>query len=109
MGVVSREVTLLPDHWDWLDHQPLKASGTLRRLVEAARKNTTAGEKARARRDAAGRFLWSLAGNLAGFEEASRALYAEQWEKLEELTANWPKDVKKHLAWMLKNVQDAKL
>ena len=39
LGVISREVSLLPRHWAWLERQPHKASGTLRRLVEAASKN----------------------------------------------------------------------
>src|SRR5690606_33996876 len=36
LGVVAREVTLLPRHWDWLGRQPGGASTTLRKLVEAA-------------------------------------------------------------------------
>jgi hypothetical protein len=36
MGVVAREVTLLPRHWDWLAIQPGGASVALRKLVEHA-------------------------------------------------------------------------
>ncbi len=36
LGVVAREVTLLPRHWDWLAQQPGGASVTLRKLVEEA-------------------------------------------------------------------------
>src|SRR5687767_9951516 len=38
LGVVAREVTLLPRHWDWLATQPGGASAALRRLVEDARR-----------------------------------------------------------------------
>jgi len=34
LGVVAREVTLLPRHWEWLNSQPGGASVALRRLVE---------------------------------------------------------------------------
>src|SRR5688572_3936733 len=38
LGVVSREVTLLPRHWEWLEQQPNGISAALRRLVDEARK-----------------------------------------------------------------------
>ena len=38
IGVVSREVTLLPRHWEWLADQSGGASVTLRKLVEDARR-----------------------------------------------------------------------
>ena len=38
LGVVSREVTLLPRHWAWLSAQRGGASATLRRLVDDARR-----------------------------------------------------------------------
>jgi hypothetical protein len=107
MGVESGEVTLLPAQWEWLERQPRKASGTLRWLIEAARRNETAAERSRQLLEAAGRFLWSLAGNLEGFEEASRALYARNWPKLEELTAAWPPDLRGQLAWMVRRVREA--
>jgi hypothetical protein len=37
LGVVAREITLLPRHWDWLGAQPGGASVALRKLVENAR------------------------------------------------------------------------
>src|ERR1700690_3457045 len=38
LGVVAREVKLLPRHWDWLASQPGGASVALRKLVEEARR-----------------------------------------------------------------------
>lgn len=97
LGVVSREVTLLPRHWEWLGDQPGGASATLRRLVEEARKNET--PKSRARRAAAttGRAMTALAGDRENFEEAYRALDAGDRQRFEELTAGWPGDVREYL------------
>lgn len=91
LGVQAVEVTLLPRHWDWLAKQPMKASGTLRRLVEEARaKERTDPAK---RSLALGTILWSLAGNLPGFEEAGRALYALDLDRLFSITDSWPDDL----------------
>ncbi|RPJ03397.1 MAG: DUF2239 family protein [Spirochaetaceae bacterium] len=101
IGVTGKEITLMPRHWEWLEVQPQKASGTIRRLVETAMKNECNAGEARRRHEAAGKFMWSIAGNLDGFEEASRALYARNWGTLEKYTASWPKDIKTHLMKML--------
>jgi uncharacterized protein len=91
LGVVGGEVSLLPRHWEWLERQPQKASGTIRRLVEAAMRS---GEEARRRRvEAADRFMTAMAGNLPGYEEASRALYAGDRGRLEGLVSPWPRDI----------------
>jgi hypothetical protein len=76
LGVVPREVTLLPRHWEWLAAQPGGASVVLRRLVEEARRGDAGPGEARARREAAYKFMSAVAGDLAGFEEATRALFA---------------------------------
>ena len=96
LGVVAREITLLPRHWDWLELQPGGASAAIRRLVDEARKN--APEEARLRQAvfAAGRFLSAMAGNLPGYEEASRALYRRDQERFEALVAPWPADVRNY-------------
>jgi uncharacterized protein len=97
LGVVSREVSLLPRHWEWLERQPGGASASLRRLVEHARKSGGRGESARDARFAAGKFMWGIAGDLPQFEEASRALYAKDQERLEGLIAGWPEDIRTHV------------
>jgi hypothetical protein len=96
LGVVSREVSLLPRHWEWLEAQPNGISAALRRLVDQARKHEPAGERARAAREAAGRFLWAIAGNLPRFEEASRALYAGDVPRLRAQMKGWPRDIRAH-------------
>jgi hypothetical protein len=106
LGVVCGEVCLLPRHWEWLERQSRSASATIRRLVEAARKNESEQDRFKQRVQAAGRFLWSIAGDLEGFEEASRALYAGNWRELESRTAPWPKDIRAHLQAMLDPVRE---
>lgn len=102
LGVVPREVTLLPRHWDWLGAQPGGASVALRKLVEQARRDNEAQDSRRGRQEAAYRFMSSLAGDLPGFEEATRALYAEDRERYAQLISEWPQDVRGYamsLAW----------
>jgi hypothetical protein len=96
LGVVSREVSLLPRHWDWLEAQPNGLSAALRRLVDQASRRNPGKERARRARTAASRVMTALAGNLPGFEEASRALFAEDQARFEQLIRRWPKDVRKH-------------
>lgn len=93
LGVVAREVTLLPRHWDWLSQQPGGASVTLRKLVEQARKTHAGADAQRARREGAYRFMSAMAGDAAGFEEASRALFAGDRGRLSGLMAPWPADI----------------
>ncbi|MET0400537.1 MAG: DUF2239 family protein [Longimicrobiaceae bacterium] len=98
LGVVAREVTLLPRHWEWLAAQPGGASVALRKLVEEARRGGADADRRRAARDAAYRFASALAGDLPGFEEAARALFADDRERFGALVAAWPEDVRDHAA-----------
>jgi len=97
LGVVAREVTLLPRHWDWLATQPGGASVALRKLVEEARRRNGNRDRARQARDAAYHFMSTMAGNRPGFEEASRALFAGDRHRFAELIASWPPDVRDHI------------
>ena len=97
LGVVAREVTLLPEHWDWLAAQTGGASVALRKLVHEARRNGGARDRTRQARDRAYHAMSTLAGNLAGFEEASRALFAGDHERLVAQMAPWPDDVRAYL------------
>jgi hypothetical protein len=98
LGVVAREVTLLPRHWDWLAAQPGGASVALRRLVEDARRQAAGGDRRRAAQEAAYRFLQAMAGGLPGYDEAARALFAGDIAGFEEHGATWPEDVRDHAA-----------
>jgi hypothetical protein len=97
LGVVSREVTLLPRHWQWLADQPGGASVAIRKLVEQARKDNSEVDKKRAAQEAAYRFMSAMAGNEPGFEEASRAFFADRREQFEDLIKEWPIDIKCYL------------
>jgi hypothetical protein len=96
LGVVSREVTLLPRHWDWLNSQPGGASVALRKLVEEARRIYSDRDKVRHSQEAAYRFMSTMAGNFPGFEEATRALFAGDHERFDILVTSWPIDVRDH-------------
>jgi hypothetical protein len=96
LGGVAREVTLLPRHWEWLGTQPGGASVALRKLVDEARRANGDADRARAARDAAYHFMSVMAGNLAGFEEASRALFADDRRRFVGLVAGWPDDIRDH-------------
>jgi hypothetical protein len=97
LGVVAREVTLLPRHWDWLSEQPGGASVALRKLVERAQRASAESDRRRKATESAYRFMHALAGNEPGFEEASRALFAGKLERLKDEVAKWPRDVRTHL------------
>lgn len=91
---VERPVTLLPRHWDWLDDQPGGASAALRRLVDEARKSGR--DTARRAQEAAYRFILTMAGDREGFEDATRALFANDPLRFEIATESWPPDIRDH-------------
>lgn len=95
LGVIAREVTLLPRHWEWLAEQRGGASVTLRRLIDQARHNDTGGASRRAQ-ESAHRFMSAMAGNAPGFEEALRALFAGDAARFAQFTADWPDDIREH-------------
>jgi len=96
LGVVAREVTLLPRHWDWLAQQPGGASVALRRLVEDARRNGEDRDRVRRAQDAAYRFMSAMGGDKPHYEDAIRALFADEAALFEKLIAAWPADVREY-------------
>jgi uncharacterized protein len=96
LGVVAKEVTLLPRHWAWLGSQRGGASATLRRLVEEARRANEQEDQVRAARDSTYRFSAAIAGNQPGFEEAMRALFAGDRARFREEIGVWPHDVREY-------------
>ena len=98
LGVVAREITLLPRHWDWLAQQTGGASVVIRRLVDEARRNGEDGNRIRLAQEAAYKFMAAMAGNRPHFEEAIRALFAGDAIRFEKLIAEWPVDIRDHAA-----------
>jgi hypothetical protein len=94
LGVVAREVTLLPRHWEWLARQPGGASVALRKLVEAASRANEAPDRVRAAHEAAYRFMTAVAGDYPGYEDACRALFSGDQGEFETCIAPWPADVR---------------
>jgi hypothetical protein len=101
LGVISREVSLLPRHWEWLEAQPNGISAALRRVIEEASKRDPDAQRARRARDALSRVITTLAGNRPGYEEATRALFAGDHARLQTLTRRWPIDLRRHMARVL--------
>lgn len=100
LGVTPREITLLPRHWEWLDRQRGGASATLRRLIDEARKADPEGEARAQAQAATDRFLNVVAGDLPGYEEATRALYAGDRAAFTARMADWPADVRQHALYL---------
>ncbi|WP_159006818.1 DUF2239 family protein [Bradyrhizobium sp. S69] len=98
LGVVAREVTLLPRHWEWLAQQAGGASVAIRKLVEEARRGGDDKDRIRRAQEAAYRFMSAMAGNKPHFEEATRALFAPDPVRFKALIAGWPADVRDHVA-----------
>jgi uncharacterized protein len=98
LGVVAREITLLPRHWDWLAQQPGGASVAIRKLVEEARRTGEDKNRVRQAQEAAYRFMSVLAGNKPHYEDAIRALFAGDPARFEELIAGWPADIRDHVS-----------
>ena len=98
LGVVAREITLLPRHWDWLAQQPGGASVAIRRLVEQARRTGEDRDRLRQAQEAAYRFMSVMAGNRPHYEDAIRALFAGDPVRFEQLIAGWPADVRDHVS-----------
>lgn len=96
LGVVSREVSLLPRHWEWLESHPNGASAALRRLIDEARKADPAGERRRQATLPTDRFLTVMGGDLPGAEDASRALYQGDGPTFRRLVQDWPDDIRQH-------------
>lgn len=96
LGVVPREVTLLPRHWEWLAAQRGGASVALRKLVEEARRASTDKDRQRQAQERSYHFMQAIAGDLPGYEEATRALFAGDAKRLQQCVADWPSDVRTH-------------
>lgn len=100
LGVIAREVTLLPRHWEWLGSQPGGASVALRKLVDEARRRYAQRDERRAAHERAYHFMSAIGGHLPGFEEATRALFADDAARLATLVADWPDDIRRHTEWL---------
>jgi len=97
LGVVAREITLLPRHWEWLNRQSGGASVTLRKLVDTARAANGDNDRKQQAREIADRFILAMAGNQPGYEEAARALYAGNRMRFDSLIEAWPIDIRDYI------------
>lgn len=107
LGVVSREVTLLPRQWEWLNAQSGGASAVIRRLVDEAKRNSAAPQKKRVAQESAYQFMVAIAGDFPDYEEATRGLFADDRSKLESCIAAWPADIQAYIMRIAYPLQDA--
>lgn len=109
LGVVAREVTLLPRHWEWLAEQPGGASAALRRLVDEARRSGAGSHARRLAKERTYRCMSAIAGQLPGFEEAARALFgqgASAATAFRQCAETWPPDIRAYLATLSRGAFD---
>ena len=104
LGVISREISLLPRHWEWLAAQSGGASATLRLLVEEAKRKSAGGISIKQAQERTYKFMSVMAGDLKGYEEALRALYKKDREKFLTQIRDWPRDVREHVAKLAQSV-----
>lgn len=93
LGVSCKEVCLLPAQWDWLASQSGGPSAALRRLVMAAMKAEPQWGLDPKRKTATDKVLVALAGNQPRYEEASRALWADDLPTFEAIVTGWPDEI----------------
>ncbi|MBL7689782.1 MAG: DUF2239 family protein [Bdellovibrionaceae bacterium] len=106
LGVVSREVSLLPRHWEWLANQTGGASATLRKLIESEQKKSAGGLSLKQAQERVYKFMSVLAGDLEGYEEALRALYRKDVDSFQTHIKSWPRDVKTHTLTLAASIFD---
>lgn len=73
---------------------------TLRKVVDAARRANVDRDRQRRASDCAYHFMSTMAGDMAGFEEATRALFANDAAKFRQLTEAWPADVRDYVRYL---------
>jgi len=100
LGVVSREIGLLPSQWEWLSIQPGGASVTLRKLVEEAKKKNRVKDEIRRSQNATYKFMTTKAGDFPNYEEALRSLFANDRKTFDRLVQDWPKDIREHINFL---------
>lgn len=97
LGVIPREISLLPHHWEWLLNQEGGASSAIRRLIDEKNKPALlAKDKIKQAQEVTYKFLSAIAGDLPHFEDVIRFLYRKDKKKFENLMSDWPKDIVKY-------------
>lgn len=104
LGVISREISLLPRHWEWLATQSSGASSSIRNLIEDAIKKSTSKVSLKQQQEKVYRVMTTLAGDLDGYEEAIRSLYKRDRESFIKFTKGWSKDLRSYLEKLTNDV-----
>ncbi|MGN4071737.1 DUF2239 family protein [Burkholderia gladioli] len=96
LGVVAREVTLLPHQWAWLAAQSGNLSAVLRKLIEMQIQRHPPSDADCEARQRARRFVSTMAGELQDAEQAIQALLSDDLACLLRTVEHWPPDVRDH-------------
>lgn len=96
LGVVAREISLLPRHWEWLSTQSGGASATLRRLVDETKKTSFGKDLVKQAQERTYKYMSAIAGDLPNYEEALRALYKKDKALFKTQISDWPSDIKEY-------------
>ncbi|MGO4702523.1 DUF2239 family protein [Dyella sp. 2RAB6] len=97
----ARHIRLFDRHWAWLEAQPIGAGATLRRLVERACRDIDGHYRKAAAKEACYFHMRDAAGDRPQFEEAARALFADDRSRLRQCIAAWPEEVRTRIEAML--------
>lgn len=103
LGVMPREISLLPNHWEWLLNQDGGSSAVIRNLIDEKMKSRSK-DKVKSAQETTYKFLSAIAGDLPNFEEAIRFLYRKDKKKFSELISSWPKDIIKYSMMLASDV-----
>jgi len=89
---------MLPRHWEWLALQSRSASGTLRLLIDDARRDRDGAYRVQESKEKCYQFMRDMAGNRPHFEEAIRALFAANAALFHEKIALWPAAIREEIS-----------
>ena len=104
LGVISREITLLQKHWDWLDQQSSSASAVIRKLIDQELNNPLSKSNIMLAKQATDRFMSAMLGNMPNYEEATRALYQGNKDQFLQLIEHYPIDLKTYVLTLSQHV-----
>lgn len=101
----ERTVRLLPRHWAWLEAQPRGVHASLRLLVEMASRDTDGRFRTVRIKEECYLYMRDMAGDRPHFEEAVRAMFANDFDGLQQQMALWPTPVRTHINKLLDATQ----
>ena len=103
----QRQIRLFHRHWSWLEAQPGSIDARLRQLVEQAARDPGGQYRTTAIKEACYWYMRDMAGDRPHFEDAVRALFANDTARLEQQMASWPCAIREHVTGLLASIPKA--